>query len=324
MVDDARSDPGSTPPLQAPCLLAALEGARPPAPAWFEGALAEAPQRTVIQVADAPIELLTWGPVGGPGLLLLHGAGAHAGWWSFIAPFFAWEGWRVAAPSWSGMGGSGWRERYGFDTFAQEAVAAAEAAGLFAGGAPTVVAHSFGGAIVNHLAASEAGDRFARFVLADVGVRAPGKRWRGPPPRSNPNRVYPTQAAALARFRLAPPQDCANLYAVDHVARGGLRAVEGGLAWSFDPFIWARLDAASRPLSQEAELAQARAPLAFLYGDRSALMDADAVAYTRANAAPGTPFVALPQAAHHLMLDQPIAFVAALRSLLTCWPHTQL
>ena len=44
------------------------------------------------------------GPADAAPLLFLHGNGAHADWWSFIAPFFAAE-YRVAALSWSGMGG---------------------------------------------------------------------------------------------------------------------------------------------------------------------------------------------------------------------------
>ena len=309
-------------PDPATHLLAAFAGARPPAPAWFEAALAYAPGRAMVEVEGAAIEVLSWGPREGRGLLLLHGAGAHAGWWSFVAPFFATQGRRVAALSWSGMGGSGWRARYGFDTYAAEALAAAEHAGLFAAGPPDLVAHSFGGAIACHLAASAAGGRFGRYVLADAAVRPPERRFVGSPWRARPNRVYPTEAAALARFRLAPPQACANLYAVDHIARGGLRASAEGWSWSFDPFVWTHLDTASRPLPQEAELSGARAPLAFLYGDRSAMVDVQAVAYTRAHAPSGTPFVAVPDAAHHLMLDQPLAFVAALRALLEGWAVT--
>ena len=95
--------------LSAPAsLLAPFQGAPPPTPAWFDAAIAQAPERTMITVEGANIELLTWGEVGKPGLLLLHGNGAHADWWSFIAPFFA-KDWRVAAISWSGMGGSDWR-----------------------------------------------------------------------------------------------------------------------------------------------------------------------------------------------------------------------
>ena len=38
---------------------------------------------------DADIELLTWGEIGKPGLIFVHGNSAHSDWWSFIAPFLA-------------------------------------------------------------------------------------------------------------------------------------------------------------------------------------------------------------------------------------------
>jgi hypothetical protein len=34
------------------------------------------------------------------------------------------------------------------------------------------------------------------------------------------------------------------------------------------------------------------------------------------------PVVEIPQAKHHVMLDQPIAFVSALRALLADWDHS--
>ena len=136
MADD-QSSPAS--------LLAPFNGEPPPAPAWFTAAVDNAPERSRILVEGADIELLTWGEVGKPGLLFLHGNGAHADWWRFIAPFFA-KDWRVAATSWSGMGGSDWREAYSAELFATEIFSAVEAAGLEAGGGkPIVGGHSFGG-----------------------------------------------------------------------------------------------------------------------------------------------------------------------------------
>ena len=102
--------------------LAPYHGAKPPAPAWFAPALAQEPERTFVTVAGAKIESLAWGARGKPGLLLMHGNAAHADWYSFIAPFFA-ERFRVASMSWSGMGGSDWRETYAVETFAEEAAA---------------------------------------------------------------------------------------------------------------------------------------------------------------------------------------------------------
>ena len=34
------------------------------------------------------------------------------------------------------------------------------------------------------------------------------------------------------------------------------------------------------------------------------------------------PLVEIPQAHHHLILDQPLAFIAALRALLSDWEHS--
>src|ERR1700744_5964280 len=114
--------------LQAP--LARFGGAAPPAPAWFADAMEKRPETTLVEVEGAKIETLTWGERGRPGLLLLHGSGAHAGWWRFIAPSLA-EEYRVCAMSWSGMGGSQWGETYTTETFIAEAFASADAAGLF-------------------------------------------------------------------------------------------------------------------------------------------------------------------------------------------------
>ncbi len=298
--------------------LAHLNGERPPAPAWFEAALAHKPERSVIEVEGASIELLAWGERGKPGLLFIHGGMAHADWWSFIAPFFA-EAFRCASLSLSGMGGSGWRDAYSLKRHTEEALAAAEAAGLFEAGSPRVVGHSFGGGVTTYMA-RHAGDRLRSAVVVDAGVRPPDKRWRGPPSSENrPNRIYPSFEAALARFRLAPSQPCSELYILDHIGRASIREVEGGWRWRFDPNLWDKMSRDGRE-EQEAELAGAQCPIAFVWGDRSRLMTPETVAYTREHAPPGTPMFAIPEAEHHVMLDQPLALVSALRALFASWP----
>jgi pimeloyl-ACP methyl ester carboxylesterase len=291
--------------------LARFDGAIPDAPAWFDWAVAQAPERSTVEVEGAAIELLTWGEVGKPGLVFLHGNGAHADWWSFIAPFFAGD-YRIAAISWSGQGGSGWRERYSAELFAQEILAAADAGRL--GERPLLVAHSFGGYQALHCAGAH-GDRIRGAVIVDSVIHPPEKRWNGPPPRSRPNRVYATLPEALARFRLAPPQACENLYIADFIARRSLREVEGGWTWKFDPFFWTHFDRADL-----AELLpRLRAPLAMIWGDRSRLVDQEALDYMFALLPGDMPRVIIPDADHHVMIDQPLAFVAALRGLLAGW-----
>ncbi|PXA79101.1 alpha/beta hydrolase [Caulobacter sp. D4A] len=296
-------------------LLAPFHGAPPPAPAWFDAAIAHQPERSTIDVLGTPIELLTWGEVGKPGLLFLHGNGAHADWWSFIAPSFA-KDWRIAAISWAGMGSSGWREAYSAETFAAEAFAAVEAAQLEAGGVkPIFVGHSFGGFPTLYCAARHP-ERLRGAILVDTSIQPPEKRWKGPPPRSGfGTKVYPTLEEALARFRLAPPQPCENLYIADYIARRSLKEVEGGWTWKFDPAIWQRF---SMPdLGQL--LTEIACPAALMWGERSGLMHAETLNYMIAQMPDAVLRLPVPDADHHVMLDQPLAFVAGLRGLLAAW-----
>lgn len=299
--------------------LAPFEGMRPPAPAWFDRALAAAPETFRVPVGGAEIEGLAWGERGKPGLLLIHGAGGHAGWWRAVAPFLA-RDYRVAAFSLSGMGRSGWRPRYSLDIYADEALAVCAHAGLTEAGPPTVVGHSFGGRVTLRLAARE-GRRLRAAVVVDSIIRALGERgstgglW-GP----RPTKVYPTLAAALARFRLAPPQPCENLFLVDQVARESLGPPKDGSegwTWTFDPMLWANLD---DPVMAADDLVAAACPVALIYAEHSRLMGASRVETARA-LAPKAPLVIIPEAEHHIMLDQPLALAAAISGILAGWPN---
>jgi pimeloyl-ACP methyl ester carboxylesterase len=311
---NAMHDPHLTAPL------APFGGERPPAPEWFGRALAQTPERRFVAVEGAAIEVLIWEPAQAPrrpALLLMHGSGAHADWWSFIAPFLAHER-RVVAFSWSGMGRSDWRTRYSRALFVREALAVAEATGLCADGPPILVGHSFGGRVALALTAAH-GDQVRAAIIVDPPVFAPDRvRPERPADREfKPHRVYPTFAAAMARFRFAPVQPCANLFIADHIARCGLREAEGGgWTWRFDSFL-------RRDLEREdpaPTLRAIRRPVALIRGGASKLMRAEDAAHMRSLLAPGSPYFEIPEADHHVMVDQPLAFVAGLQGLLANWP----
>jgi len=328
---------GLPPEIASP--LAPFAGAKPPAPPWFDEILTHAPERRMVPVKGANIELLTWGDVGKPGLILVHGNSAHADWWSFIAPFLA-DTYRVAALSLSGMGGSDWRETYTFETFADEIHACAEAAGLYeAKVKPIYIGHSFGGSQVFYSAAKYP-ERMRAAVLVDTGFGGPptreqeeqwrkeaektgDARWRGPPAaRTRPNRVYATLEEALTRFRFMPPQVPGNLYVADFIARRSLKRApmaDGsgeGWTWKFDPYLWGKLDRGSMANLDPAS----GLPMAQIFGDHSAVMKRVG-AGARADFLPGgVPSITIPDSEHHIMVDQPLALVAALRALLAVWP----
>lgn len=299
--------------------LAEYGGAVPPAPAWFREAVATPYELAEVEVSGARITYQRWGKRGAPGILFVHGNGAHAHWWDFVAPYFA-EHYNVAALTFSGMGDSQWRDAYDMDTFSQEQVAVADHAGLFDGpGKPVIVAHSFGG-FVTLVTGAKHGDRFGGMVIVDSPVNPPERPNDGPSRSGRPHNVYPDLAAALARFRLAPPQLCENHYAMDYIARWSLKRAEEGWTWKFDPSIWKRFEPGSDPAEM---LKAAQCRIAIIRGEESALMPDYVGDYMRGLLGHQVPFVSIPHARHHIMLDQPIAFISTLRMLLAEWAHSE-
>jgi pimeloyl-ACP methyl ester carboxylesterase len=283
--------------------------------------LAQAPQRLHVDVEGAEIEVLAWGERGLPGVLLLHGFTAHADWWSFIAPMLA-TGRRVVAFSFSGMGRSGWRETYALQQYAREAIAVATATGLFDACVPPIlIGHSFG-SFAARIAAHELRSRLAGIVLVDGALAAneSDDEYDGVPLRGHRHRVYPTLEQAIARFRYEPPQPTDNDYITEFLARTSLGLTAAGPAadgwsWRFDPDLRAKIGA----LPTADVLAPVECRLALLFGERSQLMTSARLGLIRRLTPPAAPWIVIPDAGHHVMVDQPLALAAALRALLECW-----
>jgi pimeloyl-ACP methyl ester carboxylesterase len=302
-------------------LLASFRGEKPPAPQWFDDAIANAPERSFTDVRGAAIETLAWGERGKPGLLFLHGNGACADWWSFVAPFFS-ETHRVAAFSMSGMGGSGWRDRYNYDLYVDEAFAVADATGLFASDAkPVIVGHSFG-AFISSGFVGRGGSRVGGAILVDgpflgSAARKRQREMRGAP---RPKRIYDTLAQALSRFRFAPDQDCENLFIADWIARSSIREFRRaddsiGYTWRFDPLRFMGF-LHGYPAN---DLAVAQCPIAVIGGSRSGFVTEKRMHDLAPFLPKGSPFVVIADSDHHIMADQPLALVAAIRMQLANW-----
>ena len=58
---------------------------------------------------------------------------------------------------------------------------------------------------------------------------------------------------------------------------------------------------------------------AFIFGEKSALVTRETASYMSSLMGLRAPVVEVPEARHHVMLDQPLAFVAELRMLLDSW-----
>ncbi|MDP6707426.1 MAG: alpha/beta hydrolase [Alphaproteobacteria bacterium] len=294
---------------------------RAPAPDWFRWAIAKPLQSRRVAVEGCPIHYLFWEAdepaARQPGILFVHGGGAHANWWRFIAPFFT-RDCRVAAMDLSGMGDSGTREAYDAGLRALELRGVLADAGL--GRKPFVVGHSFGGYMTMRFGASY-GEEIGGAVIVDSPIRTPeaaAEHRRRLPPMDRKNH-YPTFEEALARFRLRPAQACENDFIVEHIARHSLVEATEGWTWKFHPQAMGRRRF-GEPFHEHLQALKCRAALVF--GEKSALVSRERAAYMSELMGPAAPIVEIPEARHHVMLDQPLAFVAALRALLDGWRRT--
>jgi pimeloyl-ACP methyl ester carboxylesterase len=202
-------------------------------PKWFVEALAARVETGHVTVDGLTIAYRAWGEESAPGIVLVHGGMAHSRWWDHIAPQLA-EGRRVVALDLSGHGDSDHRDTYGLGPWAREILAVAGAAGIV--GPPVLVGHSMGG-IVSFAASRLYSASFTGVVLLDSPIRdmtlEEEMRAQGAPARTE-QKTYPTAEAALARFRLVPPQENAEPFVIDHIARQSMRKGPDGWYWKFD------------------------------------------------------------------------------------------
>lgn len=278
------------------------------APAWFRAALAEEPELGSTRVDGASISWRAWGDADADGIVLIHGGAANARWWDHIAPLLVEGRRRIVAVDLSGHGDSRHRDAYGIDGWVDEVVAVADAAGLR--GAATVVGHSLGGFV-----ALRAGmlrpERFGEVVVVDSPLREPTPEEKAARAGQafGPLRVYADRDDAIARFRPVPDQPVLDFIA-EHVAEHSLREVPGGWSWKFDrgvlgiapPLVWPPMPAATR--------------IVLIRGERGILPRQLSPA-VRELLGEGATMIEIPDADHHVMLDQPLALVAALRTILS-------
>lgn len=272
---------------------------------WIREALERRPQRDCVTVGGSRIAFRRWGEESARDVVLVHGGGAHSGWWDHIGPLLAEHG-RVVALDLSGHGDSDHRDHYDMDQWGAEVLAVRHAAEL--GQHCTVVGHSLGGLITLYLREQEQA-AVHRAIVVDSPIG-------GPDAQDLPEaegfvsrrRLYASQEMALKRFRPIPAQ--ASLPAVhEHVARDSARRVEGGWTWKFDARIF------NGTVRMRTRLPSPGGRLAYLRGECGMVPETVRGLIEGV----GGIFLNLPGAGHAPMLDQPAALVTALRAVTAGW-----
>lgn len=309
----------------------------PTPPAWFAACLAAPCESVFVEVEPGlSIHCLRWGRSQKRGLVFVHGGGANAEWFRFVAPFFS-EEFDCVAISSSGCGDSSSRPRtYDLDAWSGEVLACCERLGLLEDRPkPYLVAHSLGSFVVtNLLSRLGAAPQFAGVVLCDGAIRSykSAKAMQDhlmtqqPPSARAGWALNPATTSPLSRFKLRPPQPCDNDYILRFLAESNTRAVAGeaggGWEWKGDFNREAKADWSSFPvLTNEhvSQIARAGVAVCWVYGHDSLLCDSKVASFVRRALGGEIGIVGMPCAAHHLWLDQPLAFVGVLHGVFAGW-----
>lgn len=280
------------------------------APPWYLEALGHTPTSRYLQTRTGHrMHCVSWNDsdTHKPALLFVHGYRANTHAWDAIAPFFTSQ-YRVLAVDLMGMGQSDHLAHYGRTAdFAAELITAVDQGAQ----APvTLVGHSFGGACGIHFTANQP-DRVKQLVLIDTMVEFPElDQGREHPKAGNP-RPYPDRASILGRYRLLPPQPC-PAWSLAYMAHHSIKAVDQGWTWRFDT----DLPSGGMDFSTQEALPRLAVPTHYVCGAKSAIYTPQRMDLIAQTIGQGREAIVIPEAYHHIMLDQPLALIAVLRALL--------
>jgi len=250
---------------------------------------------------DDGIELhcLYWGTpnseekdLGAP-LILLHGGGANAHWWDHIGPRLS-TGRPVYALDFRGHGDSDHPATREVGAFNLDL----EAMLVWLGREDVdLVGHSLGAAVaLDHASRFTATRSIALIDLARGSTRGSGRRARL---ALALRRSYRSHAEAVDRFRFLPESSHASEALRIHIANHSVRAdPDGRFSYKFDPR-WFGLPSRPRPAAKDITC-----PALLIRGGESHLLGHEAAREFVAELPDGR-LVEIPDAGHHVFLDQP-------------------
>lgn len=259
-----------------------------------------------VDVAGCAVRYWAWGSTSDRALVLIHGAGAHSGWWHPVIRFLPRH--RIVAFDLSGHGRSGRREEYSAATWAAEVAAVVRRT---TPGRAVLVGHSMGGLTATVTAAAHPSQASALIVIDSV-IRCPGDDADAPRgARARPQRTYATREAVLQAFRLIPPQPVADAALLRYIAEQSVVHEAGRWDWRADWRIYGRF---TDRLVYE-HVRHVRCPVGVIYGESSALDVAQTPRTFNAVLRREVPTSIIPRAHHHVMLEAPEPLAAAVAGL---------
>ena len=249
-----------------------------------------------------------YGGEGLPPMLLIHGGGAHARWWDFVAPAFT-DRYHVLALDQRGHGESPWTTEWTYGTKQYVADLAAVIDGWELG-RPVLVGHSMGGHTVMAYAMDHS-EKLRAMIVVDSPASYPREAVEALRQIADrPSRTYETLEDAVANFRTNPPQNMARPEVLQYVARLSFRQDDRG-QWGHK---MDRRTMMREPISVTKGLSRINCPSLYVRAGSSVM----AVEITRKIAAtiPNCGHTHVADSYHHVMIDNPSGLIAVMNEFL--------
>jgi len=256
------------------------------------------------------LNFLDYGSAGRPPMLCIHGGAIHAHWFDFMAAGFSAD-FHVRALDQRGHGDSAWADPpdYSYGRYADDLAEVVEKLDLRD---LVLIGHSMGGMTSLIYAATHPG-RVARLIVVDSSMQMTEERLA--PMREagkRPARSYATQDEIVARYRLRPPGSTAAPEVIRHVAQHAVKQYDdGGWRHKFDRNIYALRES----VDGFPHWNHIRIPALVVKGELSPRITPEIFAEIKARC-PQAELAEVANSDHHVMLDNPTGFVAAVKAFL--------
>ncbi len=263
-----------------------------------------------VEAGDLRLHYLDYGTAGRAPILCVHGGAAHAHWFDFVAGSLCADH-HVRAIDLRGHGDSPWVHPpdYSYERHAADLAAAVERLDLrdF-----VLIGHSMGGTVSLVYASTYPG-RVRKLIIVDTTLHLTPERIAGM--REVGNRkgsTYTSREEFVARYRLRPAGTTAAPEVIRHLAQyGGRKGPDGNWVHKFDRNVYATRESFDGLPCWD----RIRIPALLVKGGRSARITPQVVESVRARC-PGVECVEVPDCDHHVTLDNPAGFVAAVQPFL--------
>ena len=279
---------------------------------WLLALKENLPEEGYIDTSHGSCHYLRWGSPGQPCIIFLHGASAHAYWYSPIA-YNLRHDYQILSLSFPGHGKSSWQPSYNLSqlfTYIDTLYTLAQAPCMLVG-------HSFGGRV-----SLEYLRRFPEKLVGVCVLDPPGMKLPKHVGRKKAflrtHTIRKSQSEILERFRLIPNQPLPDPQLCQFISENSIIEDQGGWRWQFDPNFFINLDGEGFFDPHHIECYQPVIPHHLLYGAHTTITT-PLVRQSLQNLFPKLSESCTPHAWHALMLDQPIIIAEKLQNLANIW-----